>query len=171
MKNLTRIVTGAVALCFLAACGEKEKPVSAPGKGGDAGPPAAAEPAAPKPPKREALEGEMGRLMQQFGEVVSIVADRPSWELAKREVTRIEARAVAITAELKALPAPTPEQLQASLKVMKENEDKLEEILGDKDAFIGGLPQDVGQELMQAAGSFSMKMGQAQNALYGRSKP
>jgi len=106
--------------------------------------------------------------MRVFGSTVATVVDKPTWELARGNIQRIEQRAGAIAAELKGLPVPTPEEVQASRQVMKGNEDALEKALGDKESFIQALPAEVGRELMEAAGNFSRKMGETQQALYGK---
>lgn len=173
MTQLLRCAGGALAVCLVAACGEKKE-----GKPDQtAGSPPAVQPAPPKPappkpappdvPDRAARAKELAGLMETFGKTVAAVSDRPSWEPAKLELGRIKTRTIAITAELQKLPQPTPQERQAFVEGMKANEDKLEQALGDKEQFMQRLPEDVGRELMEAAGEFSATMGQAQNALYG----
>jgi hypothetical protein len=164
MKALPALLV--TPLFLLAACNQAED-TDAGGKP----PPNPGQEAADSTPDRVALAGELGELMAAFGSAVSGVSDRPSWDQARIEIRRINARITEITGQLASLPEPSPEQRRSFSLAMKENEDQLEKALGSKEDFISKLPEDVGRELMETAGEFSRTMGSAQHALYGSPPP
>lgn len=150
----------AFALALLSACGEKDEPA----------PPAKT--ASPPPPvSRAACDADLARLMTGFGTAVRGIHDQPSWDRAKLQIDAILAEILQVTARLRQLPAPTPEDFATYFPRTQARENALQEALGDRDAFLARLPPEVAAELLDLGGQFHTVMGVAQLSLRSNSRP